>query len=110
MSRAKKNNFVESDKILELKINLIERIKGETLQEIALYLRNRKISFNYLPTFLKSPINYPGGINGTQLITEKFLKDVISKHYHKIQQEDMQIKFVYDEILRIIFGGRQIGK
>ena len=110
MSRAKKINLVEGDNILESKDNLIERIKEEALQEIALYLRNRNISFKYLPNFLKNPINYPGSLNGTQLITEKFLKDVISRHYFKIQQEAMEIKFVYDEIMRIIFGGRQIGK
>jgi len=107
MSRAKKINLVESENILESKVNLIERIKGETLQGVALYLRNRNISFNYLPNFLKAPGNYPGNLQGPQLITEKFLTDIISKNYFKIQQEDMQIKFVYDEIMRILFGGKK---
>ncbi len=107
MSRAKTTISNESIKIMESKVNLIERIKGETLQGVALYLRNRNINFNYLPNFLKIPTNYPGNSNDPQLITEKVLKDVISKNYFKIQQEDMQIKFVYDEIMRIFFGGKR---
>lgn len=106
MSRAKKSNFVESENILESKLRIINLIKGKTLQGVAIFLRNRNITFKYLLDFLKYPFNYPGHLNGPRLITEKVLQDVISEHYFKIQQEDMQIKFVYDEIMRIIFRGK----
>ena len=106
MSRAKKIKFIESENILESKLALINLIKGKTLQGVAIFLKNRNITFKYLLDFLKYPINYPGNINGPRLITEKVLQDVISRNYFKIQQEDMQIKFVYDEIMRIIFGGK----
>lgn len=107
MSRAKKNLFVQPESILESKLDIINKVKGETLLSVASYLRRCDIQFTYLITFLNNPYNYPGSSNGIKLIVEKFLGDVISQYYFQIQQENMQIKFVYDEIMKYIFRGKK---
>ena len=83
---------------------LINDIKGETLKEIAIYLKNRSIPFGYLPDFLKSPNLYPGNkITGLKDIVERFLNLTISKYYFKIQAERLPVKFVYNLIMKILF-------
>ena len=108
MSRAKNIQYLLGENVLETQLNIIEEIKSKTLEKIKLFLCKCGIYFNSdLITFLNSPDNYPGASNGIELIVDKFLRDTISSYYFQIQQENMQIKFVYDAIFNQIFRGKK---
>lgn len=94
----------DQENIVDNHLWLINDVKGETLKEVAIYLRNRGIPFGYLPDFLKNPGTYPGNkITGLKQITERFLNIIISKYYKKIQAEGLPVKFVYNLIMKILF-------
>lgn len=94
-----------ADTFIESKLDLIDQIRGETLNEIAIYLKNRNIHFDYLPDFLENPIGYPGKITGLKDIIERFLDKTISKCYKEIQTEGLPIKFVIDNVRKNLFQG-----
>lgn len=83
---------------------LLNTVLGETLTEIALYLKNRHIQFGDLLEFLRNPQSYPGNkITGLQQISEKFLQDIVSKYYFEIQANKLPVKFVYNKIIKALF-------
>jgi len=83
---------------------LFNNLLGETFEEIATYLKNRKIKFDYLPNFLINPMSYPGNkITGLKQISEKFLQDIVSQHYFEIQANGLPVKFVYRTLIRALF-------
>ena len=86
--------------------DLFNTILEQTLKEIASFLKNRDIEFGHLPDFLINPHAYPGNkITGLKLISEKFLQDIISKYYFKIQAQGLPVKFVYHTIRENLFQG-----
>ena len=89
--------------LVEPKIDLFDWIRGETLNEIAIYLKNRNIHFDYLLDFLESPAIYPGKTIGLKQIIERFLNLTISKHYKTIQAEGLPIKYVIDNVRKNLF-------
>lgn len=91
--------------LVEPKIDLFDWIRGETLNEIAIYLKNRDIRFDYLPDFLENPAIYPGKIIGLKQIIERFLNKIISKHFKAIQAEGLPIKYVIDNVKKNFFQG-----
>ena len=94
------------DTIIEPKLELIDKIRGETLDEIAIYLENRDIEFGYLPDFLVDPQAYPGNkITGLKQITERFLDLTISKYYKQIQAEGLTVKFVINTVRKNLVQG-----
>ena len=108
MTRVIESSPIQNDMILEQKISLIEQIRGETLQGVALFLNKHSIYFNPdLIKFLNNPIGYPGIPYNLPQIVTKFLNDAISHQYFKIQGIDLPIKFVYDTILKQIFRGKK---
>jgi hypothetical protein len=91
------------ENIVDNHLWLINDVKGETLKEVAIYLKNRGIPFGYLPDFLKNPGTYPGNkITGLKQITERFLNITISKYYKK-KAERLPVKFVFQTIMKILF-------
>jgi hypothetical protein len=94
-----------ADTFIEPKIDLFDWIRGETLNEIAIYLKNMNIHFDYLPDFLENPAIYPGKIIGLEQIIERFLNVTISKYYKKIQAEGLPIKFVINMVRKNLFEG-----
>ena len=92
--------------LVEPKIDLIDQIRDETLDEIGNFLKKIQIPFNYLPDFLKNPNWYPGNkITGLKNIIERFLEKTISKYYFKIQQEKLSVKFVINTVRTNLFQG-----
>jgi hypothetical protein len=87
------------------KIDLFDWIRGETLNEIAIYLKNRNIPFDNLLDFLENPAIYPGKIIGLKQIIERFLNKTISKHFKTIQAEGLSIKFVLNMVRKNLFQG-----
>lgn len=106
MSRAKRINPIANN-ILEPKLEIIEQIKGETLQEIAQFLRKRGIHFGIITEYLRNPVNYPGNSQAIKLIVEKYLIDTISNYYFQIQQEKLPINYVIKTIMKMIFRGKK---
>ena len=95
---------VMQENIVDNHLWLLNTILGETLQEIAKFLKNRDIEFGYLRDFLINPQAYPGNkITGLRLISEKFLQDIVSKHYFEIQSEGLPVKFVYHSLIKALF-------
>lgn len=108
MLKTKKIIEHQQELLLEQKLYLIDQVRGETLQGVAIFFRKCDIKVNPdLITFLNNPVGYPGILCNLPLIITKFLKDAISHHYFKIQRVDLQIKFVYDTILKQIFRGKK---
>lgn len=107
MSRAKKIKYADKKEFIEDKLDIIDKIRGETLQKTALYLKKCAIPFGYLIDFLNNPVHYPGKHNGTRIIFERFLTEVVSQNYVKIQQSNMTIKFVLDTVFKQIFRGKK---
>jgi len=92
------------DNIVDNHLWLINDVKGETLKRIAIYLKNLRVPFGYLPNFINNPDLYPGNkITGLKDIVERFLDLSISKYYFEIQAERLPVKFVYDTIMKLIF-------
>lgn len=108
MSRAKSIHYLKRENILETHINIIEEIKSKSLEKIGIFLNKCGIYYNPdLISFLNNPINYPGDSSKLPLIVDKFLRDIISKYYQIIQDQDLTIKFVYDFIFKQIFRGKK---
>jgi hypothetical protein len=91
--------------IIGPKIDLFDWIRGETLDEIAAFLKNMNIPFDCLPDFLENPIIYPGKTIGLKQIIERFLNLTISKYYKEIRAEGLPIKFVINTIRENLFQG-----
>ena len=84
--------------------DLFNTILEQTLKRIANFLKNRDIEFGYLPDFIINPQSYPGDkITGLRQISEKFLQDIISKYYFKIQAQGLPVKFVYHSLIKALF-------
>lgn len=90
---------------IESKLDLIDRIRGETLQEIKNFFDNLDIKFGNLIEFLKHPGIYPGKSVGLEQIIERFLNVTISKYYEEIQAEGLPIKYVLNTIKENLFQG-----
>ena len=92
------------ENIIENHPDLFNTILEQTLKEIASFLKNRDIEFGHLPDFLINPMRYPGNkITGLRQISEKFLQDIISKDYFKIQAQGLPVKFVYHSLIKALF-------
>ena len=99
-------NLEKCPNYMEQYLDLLDQIKAFTLEKTALYLRNRSIKFNYLIDYLRNPRNYPGdAVVGPRKIIDKFLRDAISQNFRFIKQLELPIKFVYQLVMKDIFGG-----
>lgn len=99
-----KSRFINTSQILEGKLDLIDKIRGDVLYRTSIYLINLKIPFeNTILHFIRNPKHYPGQIHNIFLIIQKFLDDVISENYTEIQAHDLTIKFVSKIIMRQLF-------
>lgn len=84
--------------------DLFNTILEQTLKKIENFLKNRDIEFGYLPDFIINPQRYPGNKStGLRQISEKFLQDIISKYYFKIQTEGLFVNFVYNSLIKTLF-------
>jgi len=94
-----------ANNLVEPTIDLFDWIRGETLNEIAIFLKKMKVPFDYLPDLLQKPDIYPGKTIGLEQIIERFLNITISKHFKTIQAEGLPIKYVIDNIRKNLFQG-----
>lgn len=102
-----KNKLINSSEILENKVDLIDYIRSEVLYRSALFFINRRITFhNNILEFIRNPLQYPGQKKNIKLIVKKFLEDIISECYKEIQEEELQIKFVFQSIMNNLFNKR----
>ena len=90
---------------IEPKLELIDRIREETLDVISNYLKKMGASFDYLPDYLRKPAIYHGTSIGLKQIIEWFIDLTISKYYKKIQKKKMTIKYVINTVRENLFQG-----
>ena len=90
---------------IEPKLELIDRIREETLDVISNYLKKMGAPFDDLPAYLRKPAIYHGTSIGLKQITEWFIDLTISKYYKKIQKKKLTIKYVINAVRENILQG-----
>jgi len=93
----------KEENIVERQYSLFEEIYSEVMVRATTYLRKCGVRFHHLPGYLKDPKNSIETRKGLKRILEKFILESISKHFFKLQEHDLTIKFVYHSILKKIF-------
>lgn len=107
MSRAK-ILLPKQKSLLEEQSDLMYKIKGETLEKIAIFFNRFGYYFkDDILTFLNNPIIYHGKPDQLELIVKEFLGKIISDYYHELQGHTLPIKNVYDSIFNQIFRGKK---
>ncbi len=90
---------------IEQQLDVLDKVKRETMQNVAIFLRNRGIKFGYLPDFIKNPPIYIGNKEtGMKEIFSKFLNDALSHHYREIQSVGLQLKYIYHILMKEMFN------